>query len=40
MGRDEVERMERIIDPATHTLIFWHVVDGKLVRTCIAGRFA
>jgi hypothetical protein len=36
----EVEKMEQLIDPATDTLIFWQVVDGKLVRTCIAGRFA
>lgn len=35
----EVERMETIIDAATDTLIFWQVAEGKLVRTCIAGRF-
>jgi hypothetical protein len=35
----EVERMREIIDPATDTLIFWQVVNGKLVRTSIAGRF-
>jgi hypothetical protein len=36
----EVERMQEMIDPATDTLIFWQVVDGKLARTSIAGRFA
>ena len=35
----EVERMREIVDPAADTLIFWQVADGKLVRTCIAGRF-
>jgi hypothetical protein len=37
---EEVERMREIIDPANDTLIFWHTVGGKMVRTCIAGRFA
>jgi hypothetical protein len=37
---EEVERMQETIDPACDTLIFWHVVDGKLVRTSLAGRFA
>jgi hypothetical protein len=37
---EEVERMQSYIDPATDTLIFWQVVDGKLARTSIAGRFA
>ncbi len=36
---EEVARMEEIIDSATDTLFFWRIVDGKLVRTCIAGRF-
>jgi hypothetical protein len=36
---EEVEKMREIIDPDTDTLIFWKVIDGKLVRTCIAGRF-
>jgi hypothetical protein len=35
----EVERMQEMIDPATDTLIFWQVIDRKLVRTSIAGRF-
>lgn len=37
---EEVERMQEIIDPDADTLIFWQVVDGRLVRTCVAGRFA
>ena len=37
---EEVERMQSYINPATDTLIFWQVVDGKLARTSIAGRFA
>lgn len=37
---EEVRRMRGIIDPATDTLLFWHVVEGCLMRTCIAGRFA
>ena len=37
---DEVERMREFIDPAAATLIYWQPVGGKLVRTCIAGRFA
>jgi hypothetical protein len=36
---EELERMQSYIDAATDTLIFWQVADGKLVRTCIAGRF-
>jgi hypothetical protein len=40
LWEEEVERMREIIDPAADTLIFWQVVEGKLVRTCIAGRFA
>jgi hypothetical protein len=36
---EEVERMQSYVDAATDTLIFWQVVEGKLVRTCIAGRF-
>lgn len=36
---EEVARMQELVDPATDTLIFWQVVDGKLMRTCIAGRF-
>ena len=39
LWEEEVERMRKIIDPATDTLILWQVADGKLVRTCIAGRF-
>jgi len=35
---EEVEHMEFIIDAATDTLIYWQVVDGKIVRTSIAGR--
>ncbi len=38
--KKEVERMEEIVDLAVDTLIFWQVLDGKLVRTCVAGRFA
>ncbi len=37
---EEVERMQELVEPATDTLIFWRVVNGKLSRTCIAGRFA
>jgi hypothetical protein len=37
---EEVERMRDIIDPDTDTLLYWQVVDGRLVRTCIAGRYA
>ena len=37
---EKVERMRNLVDPDTDTLIFWHVVEGKLVRTCIGGRFA
>ncbi len=40
LWEEEVERMRELIDPASDTLIFWQVADGKLVRTCIAGRFA
>ena len=36
---EEVERMQSYIDPDTDTLIYWQVVDHKLVRTCLAGRF-
>lgn len=36
----EVERMLDIVDPATDTLIYWQVLEGKLVRTYLAGRFA
>lgn len=36
---EEVERMSDLIDPDADTLIFWRVMDGRLVRTCIAGRF-
>ena len=35
---EEVERIQSLIDSATDTLIFWQVSNGKLVRTCIAGR--
>lgn len=37
---EEVSRMQELIDPATDTLVFWRVVDGKLARTSLAGRFA
>lgn len=37
---EEVGKLQELIDAATDTLIFWHVVDGRLMRTCIAGRFA
>jgi hypothetical protein len=37
---EEVEKMQDLIDPATDTLIFWQILNGTLVRTCIAGRFA
>jgi hypothetical protein len=40
LWEEEVGRMQELIDPATDTLIFWQVADGKLVRTCIAGRFS
>ena len=36
---EEMVRMRTIIDPDTDTLIFWQVAGGKLVRTCIAGRY-
>ncbi len=37
---EQVERMREIIDPATDTLVFWCVVEGRLLRTSLAGRFA
>lgn len=37
---EDVKRMRDLIDEATDALIFWEVVNGKLMRTCIAGRFA
>jgi hypothetical protein len=40
LWEEEVERMQSIVDTSTDTLIFWQVASGKLVRTCIAGRFA
>ena len=40
LWEEELERIREIIDPVADTLIFWQVADGKLVRTCIAGRFA
>ena len=41
LWEEEVERMRsRLIDPDADTLIFWQVAEGKLIRTCIAGRFA
>ncbi len=40
LWEEEVERMHSYIDSATDTLIFWHVADGQLVRTSIAGRLA
>jgi hypothetical protein len=36
---EEVERMQQMIDPATDTLVFWRIVEGKLLRTSLAGRF-
>ena len=39
LWEEEVGRMRELIDPATDTLLFWQVAGGKLVRTCIAGRF-
>jgi hypothetical protein len=39
LWEEEMARMEELIDPATDTLIFWRIVEGKLERTCIAGRF-
>ena len=40
LWEEEVVRMQDIVDDGTDTLIFWRVVDGKLMRTCLAGRFA
>jgi hypothetical protein len=37
---EEIARMQEFIDPDTDTLIYWRVVDGRLMRTCIAGRFS
>ena len=37
---EEVIRMQQIIDPVTDTLVFWRIVDRKLLRTSLAGRFA
>jgi hypothetical protein len=37
---EEVERMQAIVAPDTDTLIFWRVAGDRLVRTCIAGRYA
>jgi hypothetical protein len=37
---EEVNRMQEFIDPATDTLVFWRVVDGKLLRTSLAGGFS
>jgi hypothetical protein len=39
LWQEEVEKMQELIDAATDTLIFWQVVNGRLARTCIAGRF-
>ena len=36
---EEIEQMREIINPGTDTLIIWQIVDGKLVRSCIAGRY-
>jgi hypothetical protein len=35
-----VKQMRELIDPATDTLVFWRVVDGRLLRTSLAGRLA
>ena len=40
LWEEEVVRMQDIIDDGADTLIFWRVVAGKLMRTCLAGRFA
>ena len=34
----EVERMVEIITPGLDTLVFWKVIDGRLVRTSLSGR--
>ena len=39
LWEETVEEMQEQIDSATDTLIHWRIADGKLVRTCIAGRF-
>jgi hypothetical protein len=39
LWEEEVQKMQEVVDPATDTLLFWQVVDGKLMRTCIAGRY-
>ena len=33
----EVIKLQELIDFATDTLIFWRVINGKMVRTSIAG---
>jgi hypothetical protein len=33
-----VQQMLDIVNSATDTLIFWRIVDGKLLRTSLAGR--
>jgi len=40
LWEEEIERMRELVDPETDTLMFWRVLDGKLFRTCIAGRHA
>ena len=40
LWEEEVGRMQELIDTATDTLVFWRVVDGKLLRTSLAGRLA
>jgi hypothetical protein len=40
LWEETVARMKELVDPERDTLIFWQVVAGALVRTCIAGRFA
>jgi hypothetical protein len=40
LWEEELDRMRTLIDPDTDTLIFWRVLEGKLVRTCVAGRDA
>jgi hypothetical protein len=39
LWEEEVQKMQDLVDPANDTLLFWQVVDGKLLRTCIAGRY-
>jgi len=40
LWEEEIGRMQELIDPDSDTLIYWQVIDQKMVRTCVAGRFA